>query len=126
MSAKQNPVIASILANYPAQLSFLKAAEILGYSDDNAYTLRRRIQFPVRIRLVGKRLVCFTSDIAQYLDDGESQASQSVPQIARSFKVRTGRPGKRESLTALKLGVSVKELRAMPINAVKTAVGVQS
>lgn len=118
-----NPVINSLLATGKAQLSFLKTASILGFSTEGAYTSRVRGQFPVRVRQLGKRLVVFTSDLIAYLETGESQAEQSVPQIVRQFKVKTGRPTKRESITAQKLGISVKELRAMPQNSVKTAVG---
>lgn len=118
-----NPVIDSILEQNAAQLTFLKAAQILGFSTEGAYTSRVRGQFPVRTRQLGKRLIVFTSDLISYLETGISQAEQSVPQIVRTFHVKTGRPTKRESITAQKLGISVKELRAMPQNSVKTAVG---
>lgn len=118
-----NPVINSILATGKAQLSFLKTAEILGFSTEGAYTSRVRGQFPVRTRQIGKRLICFTSDLIAYLETGESQAEQSVPQIVRAFKVKTGRPTRREQLIAEKLGLTVKELRAMPQNSVKSVVG---
>ena len=118
-----NPVINSILATGKAQLSFLKTAEILGFSTEGAYTSRVRGQFPVRTRQLGKRLVVFTSDLISYLETGISQAEQSVPQIIRAFKIKTGRPTKREQLTAQKLGLTVKELRAMPASGVKSVVG---
>lgn len=107
-----NPVVASILAQEQAQLPFLKVAAILGYSGDAAYTSRVRGLFPVRVRQVGKRLVCFTSDLISYLETGESQSATSVPQITRKFKVKTGRPTRREQLVAEKMGVTVKQLRA--------------
>ncbi len=113
-----NPVIQSVLAKGVATFSFLSAAAMLGFSRQAAYSCRSRGDFPVRTRQIGKRLVIFASDLIIYLESGESQASQSVSQIPRTFRVRTGRPTKRESLTATKLGVSVRELRAMAQNGV--------
>jgi len=125
MSHLENPVIDSILALKIAQFPFLKAARTLGYpSDDAAYIARKRGQFPVRVRQVGKRLVVFTSDLISYLTNGETQAEQSVPQLKRTFAVRTGRPTKRESIQAAAAGLTVKQLRASAVKAVTDARGV--
>lgn len=124
MSHLENPAISNILALGVAQLQFLKAAQLLSYkSDDAAYIARKRCQFPVRVRQVGKRLVVFVSDLINYLETGENQADKSVPQIKRTFVVRTGRPSKRESLQAAAAGLTVKELRASGSKAVKAAAG---
>ena len=120
--AMTNPVVQSILSKGVATFGFLEAAAILGFKPDAAYSSRSRKDFPVRTRQRGKRLIVFTSDLVSYLQTGESQAASSVPQISRTFKVRTGRPTKRESLTAVKLGLTVKELRAMPASGLKTSV----
>lgn len=108
-----NPVIDDILRQNSAVLSFTKAVQIaFGKSPSAAYTERFRGSFPVRVRQHGKRLVVFTSDLIQYLQTGVSQAEQSVPSIRKQYKVKTGRPGKRESIEAARRGISVSELRA--------------
>lgn len=108
-----NPVISHILQQHSAILEFTRAAKIaFNKSPSAAYAERSRGTFPVRVRQHGKRLVVFTSDLIQYLESGESQANQSVALIRKTYKVRTGRPSKRETLEALKRQLSVKELRA--------------
>lgn len=120
-----NPVIAVIIAQHPAIVSFTVAAEIIGFTRKGAYTARARSQFPVRVRQAGCHLTVFLTDIVEYLTTGVSQSEQSVALLTdkykRVFKVRTGRPSKRESLEAARLGVSVKELRAMAGKPVKAA-----
>ena len=107
-----NPVIAGILSQYPASLSFTKAAAIIGCPAGAAYTARARGTFPLLTRQLGKRLVVFTADIIKYLETGESQASLSVGRIKKTYAIKTGRPTKREELEAKRRGLSVKELRA--------------
>lgn len=124
MESTTNPVIAALLEKQQAQFAFLKAAKILGLTEQAAYSSRSRGTFPIKTRQVGKRLVVFTSDLISYLQTGESQSSSSVPQIARQFKVRTGRPTRREQLTAEKMGLTVKQLRASGSEAVVVALEV--
>lgn len=126
---KTNPVIPAILAAHPVKSSFTEAAtKYLNYTAAAAYSARKRGVFPVRVRAEGEKLVVFTADLIAYIESGESQAELSAPQLktkyhrtARQYEVKTGRPTKRESLEAAKLGVSVKELRAMAGKPVKTA-----
>jgi hypothetical protein len=108
-------VIAQILAQNQAQTTFQTVGEVLGYPSHNAaYIARRTGTFPVRVRRIGGRLVVFTADLVTYLQTGESQASQSVELKPRknNYKPRSGRPTKRESLEAAKLGLTVKQFRA--------------
>lgn len=108
-----NPVISNILQQNSAVLEFTKAARIaFDKSPSAAYAERARGTFPVRVRQHGKRLVVFTSDLITYLETGESQAEASAPLIRKTYKVKTGRPTKRESLSAKAHGLSVRELRA--------------
>lgn len=107
-----NPVISKIIQHQPAVLDFVAAAAILGFSPESAYAQRARGTFPVRVRQHGKRLVVFTSDLVAYLETGENQAEQSAALIRKTYKVRTGRPTKREALEASRRGLTVKELRA--------------
>lgn len=109
----ENPVIRNILQQNSAVLEFTKAARIaFDKSPSAAYAERARGDFPVRVRQHGKRLVVFTSDLVHYLETGESQAEQSAPLIRKTYKVKTGRPTKRESLSAKAHGLTVRELRA--------------
>lgn len=124
IASSTEQVIAQILAQQQAQTTFQKVGEILGYPSHNAaYIARRTGTFPVRVRRIGSRLVVFTADLIDYLQTGESQASQSVELKPRknNYKPRSGRPSKRESLEAQRLGVSVKELRARAGKPVKAA-----
>lgn len=106
-----NPVISAILANPTAIYGFSECAAFLGYSPAAAYVARSRNIFPVRVRTLGQRLIVFKSDLVEYLKTGESQASQSVPAIRKGWKVKIGRPSKRESISAANLRISVKALR---------------
>lgn len=92
--------------------SFQTTAVRLGFTPAAAYVARRREIFPIRVRQIGSKLVCFESDIQEYLRTGKSQAHLSVPAIKKVVEVKTGRPNKRESLEAARRGLSVKELRA--------------
>ena len=95
-----------------AVLSFKSAAAILGYSSGAAYVARRRQIFPIRVRQIGGKLVCFQADINEYLLNGETQCHLSVPALRNQVKYKTGRPKKHESLEAMVQGITVKELRA--------------
>lgn len=112
--APTNPVTNSIIQQHSAVLGFTEAAQIVfNKSPEAAYAERARGTFPVRVRLHGKRLVVFTSDLIEYLETGENQAEQSVALIRKTFKVKTGRPAKSESLEATRRGIiTVTELRA--------------
>lgn len=94
-------------------LSFAETAKLLGYATASAgFVSRQRGIFPVRVRQIGKKLVCFRTDLDQFLIDGISQAPASVPALKKSASVKTGRPGKMESIEAARRGMSVRELRA--------------
>lgn len=95
-----------------AVLSFLSTAAHIGYTPDAAYVARQRRIFPVRVRQIGGKLVCFAADIQEYLRTGNSQAHLSVPALKKVVTVRAGRPTKRETLEAVRNGLSVRELRA--------------
>lgn len=88
------------------------AAAVLSYTPAAAYISRKRGIFPIRVRRIGGKLVCFKSDIEEYLRTGESQAVQSVALISKKQVPTTGRPRKSESLEAARLGISVREMRA--------------
>lgn len=106
-------VISNILQQHPGRMPFCAAARIIGYpTTASAHTARARGTFPIRTRAECSRLVVFTSDLVEYLQSGKSQARLSCASIKKSFKVKTGRPGKREQLEAARRGLSVKELRA--------------
>jgi hypothetical protein len=92
-------------------LPFVLVAEQIGYTPAAAYVARSRGIFPVRVRQIGGKLVCFESDFREYLCTGESQAFLSVPPLKKKVEVKKGRPTKRESLEAARRGLSVKELR---------------
>ncbi|MDP1592784.1 MAG: hypothetical protein Q8L80_00880 [Gallionella sp.] len=93
-------------------LSFLDVAKDLSYpTPESAYVARLRGLFPVRVRKIGSKLVCFNVDLEKYLDDGESQAHLSVSAIKRK-STTVGRPKKSETLEARKRGISVPELRS--------------
>lgn len=92
-------------------LSFVFVAAEIGYTPSAAYVARSRGIFPVRVRQIGGKLVCFSSDLNDYLSTGVSQAHLSVPAL-KNFEVKTGRPTKRETLRASALGLSVTALRA--------------
>ena len=106
-----NLVIGNIIEKYPAQLGFVQCGRIINYTPTASYVARSRGQFPIRVRRQGGRLICFTSDLVEYLTTGVSQAEQSVKPITKKFRVKIGRPSKRESTNALALGLTVKELR---------------
>ena len=95
-------------------LSFAETAALLGYSTASAgFVSRQRGIFPVRVRQIGKKLVCFRTDLDQFLSDGISQAPASVPALKKTVAAKkTGRPRKTETLEAARLGLSVAELRA--------------
>lgn len=107
-----NPVISNIIQHQPAILDFVAAAAIIGKSSEAGYAERARGTFPLRVRLHGKRLVVFLSDLIAYLETGESQAEQSAALIRKTYKVRTGRPTRPEALEAARRGITVRELRA--------------
>lgn len=93
-------------------LPFLEVAESISYPTAKAaYVARSRGVFPVRVRAIGGKLVCFASDRDEYLRTGESQAHLSTPRLKRDTKFKTGRPTKTETLKAEALGVTVRELR---------------
>ncbi|MDP1871717.1 MAG: hypothetical protein Q8K61_08820 [Gallionella sp.] len=92
-------------------ISFQLAASRIGYSSAAAYVARRRSIFPIRVRQIGSKLVCFESDIQEYLRTGESQACLSVPAIKKVVAVKTGRPKMAESLEAGRKGLTVTQLR---------------
>ena len=112
ISACVNAHILKLVHEQSPVILFHKAAALLSYSYDAAYVARKRGQFPVRVRTRGGTLVVFTSDLIVYLQTGESQAELSVPLLQRIHTARTGRPSKRESMEAEKLGLSVKDMRA--------------
>ena len=87
------------------------AASLIGFTSDAAYVSRKRQQFPVRVRKQSGKLICFVSVIVEYLRTGESQAQFSVPIKPKKFKVKTGRPGKLETIEASKYGLTVREYR---------------
>lgn len=94
-------------------LSFSEAALTLGYPTSRAaYVSRKRGIFPVRTRQIGGKLVCFLSDLNEYLRTGESQATLSVQTIKRKSQVKKGRPSKSESIAADKMGLTVSQMRA--------------
>lgn len=94
-------------------LSFSETSKILGFTPSAGYVARKRGHFPVRVRQIGKKLVCFKSDIDLFLQTGESQAGLSVPTIPKPIvKKRVGRPRKAESLKAEGMGITVHQLRA--------------
>ncbi len=96
----------------PSVLSFVSAAAQIGYTPAAAYVSRSRNIFPIRVRQIGGKLICFKSDIEEYLRTGESQAPLSVPALKKQITVKIGRPLKCESLEAARRGLSVSELRA--------------
>lgn len=96
----------------PEVISFPVEAARLGYAPGAAYVARRRGTFPVRVCLIGKKLVCFQTDHDEYIRTRESQAHLSVPPIKPLPRVKSGRPTKREELEAKRRGLSIKELRA--------------
>ena len=110
-SISVNTHILKLVHEQPPVLLFHKAAALLSYSYSAAYVARMRGQFPVRVRSRGETLVVFTSDLILYLQTGESQAELSVPLLQKIHTAQTGRPSKRESIAAEKLGLSVKEMR---------------
>jgi len=93
-------------------ISFQLAATRIGYSSAAAYVARRRSIFPIRVRQIGSKLVCFESDLQEYLRTGTSQAHLSVPALKKIVEVKAGRPTKRESLEAARKGLTVPQLRA--------------
>lgn len=106
-------VIQNILQQHPGRMPFGTSGRIIGFPTlAAAHTARARGTFPVRTRQEGGRLVVFTSDLVEYLQTGKSQAGQSCASIKKTFRVKTGRPTKREQLEAARLGLSVSELRA--------------
>lgn len=106
-------VVGNILQQYPGRMPFSAAAKIAGFHTlSGAHTARARGTFPIRTQQEGSRLIVYTADAIEYLRSRKSQASQSAPPIRKIFKVRTGRPTKREALEADRLGLTVRELRA--------------
>ena len=97
-------------------LPFSEVAESLSYPTvAAAYIARARGIFPVRVRQLGSKLVCFQSDVEAYLRTGESQAHLSVCTSKKKARVKVGRPTKPESIKAASLGLSVRELRAQSV-----------
>ena len=128
ISASTANQVAALLAKHPIQMSFAQAATYANLSVAAAYTARLRGSILLRVCQSGngKRLIVFTSDIIQYLQNRESQAALSVPPITQvNYKVKTGRPTKRESLDAAKAGLTVKQLRAGSSKAVTAATAVK-
>jgi len=105
-------VIRNILAQHPIQLDFLDCGKIINYNPAACYVARSRHLFPVRVRKQGGRLICFTADLIDYINNGVSQAELSVPPIRRPCRVQAGRPSKRECFDAAARGMTVKQLRA--------------
>ncbi len=93
--------------------SFSEVAQSLGFpTAAAAYVARKRGLFPVRVRRIGGKLICFKSDYDEYLATGDSQAHLSVPTIKRALMNKAGRPTKRESINAVAAGLTVRELRS--------------
>ncbi|HCI53137.1 MAG TPA: hypothetical protein DE312_07485 [Gallionella sp.] len=95
-------------------LSFSEVSQSLGFPTvAAAYVARKRGIFPVRVRLIGCKLVCFLSDLEEYLITGESQSSLSVRAICKQkTHGKKGRPSKSESIAAQKMGLTVSQMRA--------------
>jgi hypothetical protein len=94
-------------------LPFSEVSQSLGFPTSAAgYVARQRGIFPVRVRQIGGKLVCFKADIDRYLEDGISQSHLSIPPVKSKPTARVGRPRKTESLEAARRGLSVSEMRA--------------
>lgn len=104
-------------------LPFIVVAQQIGYTPAAAYVSRSRGIFPVRVRQIGGKLVCFSSDFNDYLSSGASQAHLSVSPLKKAAKAKAGRPSKSETLQAAALGLSVTALRAQHQQDLKKAGG---
>lgn len=105
-------VIKNLLEKYPVTLPFVIAGLMIGYQTAGAcYVARTRGKFQVKVSK-SNGLVCMTHDMVDWLRTGKSQAEQSVKPIKKGWKVKTGRPSKRESLNAAAMGKTVRELRS--------------
>ncbi|ADL54851.1 hypothetical protein [Gallionella capsiferriformans] len=75
--------MSSTLATHQDVNSFQTTAVRLGFTPAAAYVARGREIFPVRVRQIGGKLICFETDIQEYLHTGESQAHLSVPALKK-------------------------------------------
>lgn len=86
-------VFIALLDKFGPTVTFQQASVILKFNNvKTAYTARRRGIFPVRVIDLGGRLGCSVADLAEFIQSGVAQSSNSKTAATR----RPGRPSNLE------------------------------